>query len=196
MNTHRFALMAALALGAASPAMAQQHQHPATPAQAPDMAAMHCGGGMVAMMHGMPPGQRGMPGMRADSMMHVMPGMRAEGMMAMMGPPTPAMILNHKGQLGLSAEQASRLEALEKEAEPVCSQHMRLGMTTHQTANQLLEAAEPDFSAYASQLKQATAHMVEGHVVMARAAVAARDVLTAAQRQTLKNVMEQMHKRP
>lgn len=153
------------------------------------MAAMHCGSGMgMGMMHGMPPSQA-MPAMRSDSMRHSM-------MMDMMGPPTPAMILRHKGELRLSADQVSRLESLQKQAEPACTEHIRLGMESHRAANQLLEATSPDFTAYSTKLKEATAHMVEGHVAMARAAVAARAVLTAAQRRTLKDRMAQMHKQP
>ena len=47
-------------------------------------------------------------------------------------------------------------------------------MTAHQAANQLLEPAAPDFGAYSAKLKEATAHMVEAHVAMAKSAVAAR----------------------
>lgn len=186
MRIHRLALTLAIALGAGSPVVAQQHPDPPT-APGHDMAALHCGAGMSGMTQGMPSGQHAMPGMRAEGMMH--------GMMDMMGPPTPAMILHHKQQLGLHAAQVTRLEALQNEAQPACMRHMHLGMTAHQAANQLLDGAAPDFAAYAGNLKEATAHMVEGHVAMAKAAVAARDVLTAAQRQTLKSLLEQMHKK-
>lgn len=190
MRLHTLCLTAAAVLAAASPVLAQEHQHPQGQQRPGDMAAMHCGGGMgMGMMHEMPTGQRAMPGMRADSMRHSM-------MMDMMGPPTPAMILSHKGELRLSADQVSQLESLQKQAEPACAEHMRLGLESHRAANQLLEATSPDFTAYSAKLKEATAHMVEGHVGMARAAVAARAVLTAAQRQTLKDRMAQMHKQP
>lgn len=184
MRTHTLGLTAVIVLAAASPVFAQEHQHQPGQQRPADMAAMRCGGGM-GMMHGMPSGQA-MPGMRADSM-HSM-------MMQMIGPPTPAMILSHKGQLGLSADQVSRLESLQKQAQPACAGHMRLGMESHRAANQLLEVASPDFAAYSAKLKEATAHLVEGHVAIARAAVAARSVLTAAQRQTLKDRMAEMHK--
>ena len=184
MRFQRLALAVSTALAVTSPTLAQQHQHPPGQAKRADM-AMHCGAGM-AMMHGMAGAQHDMRGARADSMRHEM--------MDMMGPPTPAMILSHKAQLGLSADQVSRLEALQKEAEPACTEHMRLGMTTLQAANQLLEAATPDYTAYSAKLKEASAHMVEAHVEMAKAAVGARNVLTTAQRQTLKDRMAQMHK--
>lgn len=184
MQIRRIALTVALALGAGSPALAQQHPRPAAPTH--DMAAMHCGAGMSAMTPAMPPGQHAMPGMRAESPVHGMD---------MMGPPAPAMILHHKQELGLNAAQVTRLETLQNEAQPVCMRHMQLAMAGHQAANQLLEAAAPDFTTYAAKLKETTAHMVEGQVAMAKAGVAAREVLTPAQRQTLKTLMEQMHKK-
>lgn len=197
MRINRLALTTAAVLAAASPLMGQEHPHPAAQQKMAGMAAMHCGGGM-AMMAEMHAGQSAMPGMMADSMRHnMMMDMKGGTMMMdMMGPPTPAMILNHKAGLGLSADQASRVEALQKRAETACAEHMRLAMESHHAADRLLEADSPDFTAYSAKMKEAAAHMAEGHIVMARAAVAARNVLTATQRQTLKDRMAQMHKRP
>jgi Spy/CpxP family protein refolding chaperone len=124
-----------------------------------------------------------------DSMQHRM-------MMEMMGPPSPAMILNHRADLGLTSDQVSRLEQLQRDAASACTMHMRLAMTTYQAANRLLEPAAPRFAAYSAKLKEAAGHMVEAHVAMAKAAVAARNVLTAAQRQTVKDRMAQMHQQP
>ena len=151
------------------------------------MAAMHCGGDMpMGAMGG--PGMPGMPGMpMRDSAHHAM-------MMEMMGPPTPAMILHHKADIKLSAAQVTQLETLQKQAEPACTQHMQAAMAAHHSANALLDARSPDFAAYTARLKEATAHMVEGHVAMTKAAVAARDVLTPAQRESLKSSMARMHK--
>ena len=176
-------LVTALALAVASPVLAQQHEHEGQRKPA-DMGAMHCGDGMT-MMHGMPAGRHDTRGAAMDSMRHEM--------MAMMGPPTPAMILSRKRQLGLSADQVSRLEALQKEAEPACAEHMRLAMTTVGAANQLLTAATPDYVAYSAKLNEAAGHMIEAHVALAKAAVAARNVLTPAQRQTLTDHMAEMH---
>ena len=192
-------LITAISVVVARPLPAQQHQHPQSASQKTDMAVMMCGGGMAAMlqMH-----NGGMPGMRMDGMKPGMkmdsakPTMRMDnmsGMEMMMGPPGPATILQQKEKLGLSAAQVSRLEALQKEAQPSCAHHMQAAMTAHMGASQLLDAANPDFSAFESKLKEATTHMVEGHVVMAKAAVAARDVLTPAQRQALKTQMGMMH---
>lgn len=197
MQKRRLALVIATALGVSSPVLAQEHKHPSTGTQAPDMAAMHCGGGMAVMMQDMTSGKHAMPGMRSDTMMAgMMDRMHKMGMMDMMGPPGPAMILQHKNELSLSDAQVTRLEALQKEAQPACTRHMQLAMTTHKAANQVLDAAAPNFAAYTAKLKEATGHMAEGHVAMAKAAVAARKVLTATQRQALKNQMKMMHKKP
>ena len=149
-----------------------------------NMAAMHCGGGMATMMEHKP-GQGRMPGMP-------MP-MGGQNHMEMMGPPTPAMILHHKQDLSLTQAQVNRLNALQKEMEPECTKQMEAAMATHRAANKLLDAAKPDFKAFAAGMKQATGYMAEGHVVMAKAAVAARDVLSAEQRQKLAKVMADMH---
>ena len=175
MRTHRLALTALVALAAAAPVAAQQHEQRAR-GQMSHMTAMHCGG--TGMM---------MQNTHADTM--------KQRMMQMMGAPTPGMILHHKQELGLSAEQIGRLETLEKQAEAACSQHMRLGMEAHQAANQLLEAAAPDFAAYTAKMKQAAGQMAEGHVAMAKAALEARAVLTPAQREKVKTMMGQMHRR-
>ncbi len=187
MRNRTLFLTATAALAAAAPLPAQQHQPPTA---ANTMTAMHCGGGM-AMMRGPDTPQHQMRRMRADSMGT---GMMGTSMMEMMGPPGPAAILRYKAQLNLTAAQVTRLEALKKDAETACTEHMRLGMTAHQAANQLLEAAAPDFAAYSAKLTEAAGHMVEGQVAMARAAVAARDVLTPSQRQALTHQLGSMHK--
>jgi hypothetical protein len=171
MRIFRLAFTAAIALGSTSPLIAQQHANPAS-GQMHDMAAMHCGSAM---------GTAAQRGMRADSMMQgMMPGMM-HGMMQMMGPPSPGMILSFKQQLGLSSDQVTRLETLQKQAEATCAEDMRLATTAHQAADKLLDASSPDLTAYTGKLKEASAHMVEGHVAMAKAAVEARTILTAAQ---------------
>lgn len=178
MRINRLFLITGSALCVASPVVAQQPEMSM-------MTAMHCGAG-TAMMRGMAPGYRAMPDMSADSMHRMM--------MMMMGPPTPNMILSYRSQLGLSTDQMARLEALQKAAEPVCAEHMRLAMEAHRAANQMLEPASPDFMAYAAKLREMAGHIVEAHVTMAKAAVAARNDLTPAQRTTLKNLMAQMHR--
>lgn len=180
----RICALALLTL-AASPLAAQRPGTPPGQMRPNDMAAMHCGGDMPMHQMGGGPGRAGMP-MHSDSM--------RGPMMEMMGPPTPAMILHHKEELKLSADQVARLENLQKQAEPACTQHMRMAMELHRAANAMLDDATPDFAAYTARLKEATSHMAEGHVAMAKAAVGARDVLTPAQRTSLKESMARMHK--
>ena len=148
-----------------------------TAGQKPDM---HCAGGMP--MHGpMPMGNRPMAGMPQ--------------MDQMMGPPAPAMMLEHKQELGLTGAQVTKLTALQKEMQPKCARYMEAAMTAHRAANALLQGARPDFNAFSTKLKEAAAQMVEAHIVMARAAVAARDLLSAEQNDKLKKVMARQHKR-
>jgi Spy/CpxP family protein refolding chaperone len=97
----------------------------------------------------------------------------------------PGVLLQHQERLKLSDVQTARLQALQKQAQADCAQHVRLAMPAQRTAIQLLEATAPDFAAYAAKLKEASAHTVEAQLAMAKALVAARKVLTNAQRQTI-----------
>ena len=162
-------------------------------AQQPDMVAMPCGGGMAMPGMSQARGRAAMRGMPMDSAMHRMMG--SSDMTAMMGPPSPAMILEHRDQLKLTSAQVTRLTALQRQAEPECTKHMNLAMAAHMTANRMLGAAAPDFDVYATRVREASAHMADGHVVMAKAAVSARQLLTASQRQTLEDLMDQMHEK-
>ena len=153
-----------------------------TAGQKPDM---FCAGGMP--MHGqMPMGNMPMGNMP----MAAMPPMDQ-----MMGPPAPAMMLEHKQELGLSGAQVRKLTALQKEMQPKCAGYMEAAMTAHRAANALLQGARPDFNAFSTKMKEAAAQMVEAHLVMARAADAARDILSAEQTNKLKMLMAKQHKR-
>ena len=101
---------------------------------------MHCSGEMAGRMRSV----HGVSG----GMMHG-PGHGVSGLYS------PAMLLKHKQDLGLIADQVSRLEQLQKEAQPACMQHMQVGVTAFQAANQMLESAAPDFAAYSAKLKEA-----------------------------------------
>ena len=134
---------------------------------------MYCSGGMGGMMH--------MSGHKMGS---------KEMMSGMMSVPSPAMLLRHKDELDLNATQVTQLETLQKQAQPACMQHMQMGMTEHRAADQMLAAAKPDLAAYSAKMKEATAHMVEGNVAMLKAGIAARDILTPAQRQKCEEMMK------
>jgi Spy/CpxP family protein refolding chaperone len=104
-----------------------------------------------------------------------------EHCMGMMG--GPGMILHHADELGLTADQVSRLEAIRDEAH--AGEHMHHGMQAHRQAAELLAADQPDIAAYEALLTQAAGHMVRAHTRMAEAVVEARAVLTAEQRARL-----------
>ena len=106
-----------------------------------------------------------------------------QGCMGMMGGPPPAMLLQHQDELGLSADQVTRLESLKDAAGP--GTHMAAVKSAHSRAAEAIEGAEPDWTAYETALRDAAEHMVQAHTAMARAAVSARDVLTPAQREQL-----------
>lgn len=181
-------LMALATLAATNPLPAQDHKHRSS-SRGEDKTTMMCGGGKSGMMPGMRTEDM-KPGAHADTVKHRM-DMRS--MMQMMGPPGPTMILRQKERIGLSATQVTRLQDLQKQAQSECMNHMHLAMSAHHAALPLLDAAAPDFTVFTAKLKEASAHMAEGHVAMAKAAVAAREVLTAEQQQKLKSRMHQMH---
>lgn len=117
-----------------------------------------------------------------------MQGEAVQGMqhcMAMMGGPPPQMLLQHREALGLSADQVSRLEALQVRARETAMPHMQPAMQTHTAAAELLKADAPDFQGFEAKLREAADHMVRAHVAMARVAVDARRVLTPEQRDGL-----------
>jgi Spy/CpxP family protein refolding chaperone len=176
MRSDIFVVTAVVALGAVTPVRAQ-HQH-GQMAPHPEMAAVYCGGS-GGMMQGM-----GHARMGGKDMMH-----------GMMTAPSPAMLLRHKSELALNESQVTQLEALQKEAQPVCMQHMQAGMAEHRAANEMLQAAAPDFTAFSAKLKAASGHIVEGYVAMAKAGVAARGILTPAQRDKMADVMKQVHRK-
>lgn len=110
--------------------------------------------------------------------------MHAQGMQhctAMMGGPPPHLLLQHREALELSAEQVTRLEALQERARETAMPHMQPAMQAHMAAAELLKGDSPDFEGYEAGVREAADHMVLAHVAMARVAVDARGVLTAEQ---------------
>lgn len=115
------------------------------------------------------PGPEGMQGM--------------EHCLSMMGAPPPGMMLRHQEELGLSADQVGQLETLKDEAG--AQSHRTEVMAAHARAAAALESDDPDWPAYEAALRAAADHMVQAHTAMAKAAVEAGDVLSAAQREQL-----------
>ncbi len=158
-------ILALMAILGASPALAQQHP------------------GMPGMAQ--PKGAQRAPRQAMGGMMGGM-----QGCMDMMGGPSPAMILQHRQALGLSAQQVERLRALQVRDSTAMMPHMRAAMAAHQAAAELLRADHPDFAAYEARLHEAANHAIAGHVAMARASVEAREVLTVDQRTRLQAAMK------
>jgi Spy/CpxP family protein refolding chaperone len=173
--------MSALGAGLLLIASGAAGQRPPT---APGMMGQGMGmGGMMQMMQMMGEGMMG-PGM-----MEMMG--QGMGMMAT-GGPGPAMILRMGDALDLTDEQRSRLQTIQGEFSSSVQPLMAATMEAHQEAASALEGGSPDFDAYERALRQAADQMVEAHVAMARAAAAARDVLTEEQRQQLQASMQMM----
>ena len=105
---------------------------------------------------------------------------------------TPAMLLRMRQQLGLTADQAGRLEALQRSTEAAHQQHMSAAMQPMRDANAILQGDHPDFNRYEAAVRQAAEHHVAAHVAMARAAVDGRAVLTGEQRARLHGAMDSM----
>lgn len=214
--------VAALALGGA-PAAAQGHAHAqAGPGQDAAMAEMACTMGMLphADMGGSMPGGQGMMGMmggqvmqhgtQTGGMQHNMPGMQ-HGTMGMMQhgaagqarggeavaepahPVTPAMLIRHAGDLGLTADQQAKVSELAKTSQTACAQHMQAAQASHQAAAALLRKATPDVTGYEQGLKEAAGHMIAGHVAVVQAGIEAEALLTPEQRQKLEASAAGMH---
>lgn len=160
-----FAAATALAL-AASPVLAQEHQHERPAPEGGEKA-----GHMMQGMHG---------GMAGCPMMGGMGGMHG-----------PAMILEASEALGLTDEQTRALTELKDAGEH--HHHMQAAMEAHRTAAAALENGAADIDAYAAALEQAADHMVMAHVAMARSALDAKAVLTPEQVEKLDGIMKEMH---
>ncbi|MEX2465528.1 MAG: Spy/CpxP family protein refolding chaperone [Gemmatimonadota bacterium] len=148
-----------------------------------------------------------MGGQRADTMpgMGMMPGMMGgmmgsgmmdQGMMQMMGQgmglmatggPGPAMILRMREALDLTEDQVARLEEIRSGQEGQ-QPHMDAAMQAHREAAEALTGDAPDFETYEASIREAADAMVRMHVEAARAAVAAREVLSQEQHETLRGI--------
>lgn len=170
----RFATVVALLLLGGTAAEAQRH--PMMRGQVADtMPSMEMARGM--MMGGMM-GQ----GMMGSGMMPMMG--RGMGMMAT-GGPGPTALLRMRDALELTDEQVSTLESMRDDLQSQMQGRMTAMMTAHQAAAAALDSETPDWEAYEGNLETAADVMVRTHVMMARTARDARDVLTPEQRETL-----------
>ena len=136
-------------------------------------------------------------------MMPMMPMPMPDGMMAMMMsgdmmpmPDNPSMILTLKESLELTADQVTRLTAIQATAQAGMKEHMMEHMQGMQSAATLLEPVTPNFTTYEVELRKAANHMVLAHLGAARADADARGVLTPMQRDRLslaRKMMKEMN---
>ncbi len=147
----------------------QEHTRGEEPAS-PQMAHQMMMGGMMGQ------------GMMESGMMEMMGG--GMGMMAT-GGPSPAMLLRLRDELQLTEDQVRSLEGLREEMRSRMKDRMPEMMAAHRAAATALEASEPDVDAYRRGLERLSASMVDAHVTMAEAAIAAGRLLTPGQGQTL-----------
>lgn len=164
MNGRAILTAATLVALAATPAAGQQHRH----GQRADTTQ--------AMMQG------GMTGVMGGGMMGMMQSMQ----------PRPGVLLAASDLLGLTAGQVERLTLLDEELAGERTGHMRAAMEAHRAASAALRGDDPDLEAYREALGEAADHMVIAHVAMARAAAAARAVLTPEQRERLEGALSMM----
>lgn len=138
-------------------------------------------------------------GMMGQSMMGQ--GMMGGGMMQMMGQgmgmmgtggPSPAMILRMGNALALTDKQRSQLEAIRDEHQADATPMMSDMRSAQREAMDALAGDSPDLEAYEAALRAGANRMIEAHVAMARAAVEARSVLTAEQRDQLEGGMSML----
>lgn len=105
--------------------------------------------------------------------------------MDMMGGPPAAMLLMHREQLELTADQVTRLEGIRDRTHASAHEHMQPVKEAHTRAAELLRADAPDLDEYEDALEDAAEHMVEAHVALVSGNLEARQVLTAEQRSKL-----------
>ena len=172
---NRMGLAAVSVLLAATPAMAQ-HQH-APPQQAPRREQPRP---VPAPTLRIVPA----PALRPQVPITATGGAMGNRKMTL-GGSAPGRLLEHREQLGLTADQMSRLEILQAEASTAGASHMRIGMEGHIAAAALLKGDNPDLAAYETKLREMSEHMLQAQVGMARIAVQARAVLTPAQREAI-----------
>ena len=110
--------------------------------------------------------------------------MAAQWMEMMVGI-TPGLVLKHRDALGLSAEQAKRMGSLEQELNTSAAPHMRIAMSGHPSALDLLSTENPDLPLHEQKLRQHADHMVQGQMAMIRIAVHTRRSLSAEQQEKL-----------
>ena len=171
MNKAMLQLAVAMLAGCASLMAAQQPAHPMQ-----NQSAMAC----PVDMHGM------MMGMMGDGMMRGQTG----GQMGAMN--DSSMMVQMRSELGLSDAQMQQMHTIHQRACAAAQPHVTLARQAHQGAMQALQGDRPNLDHFEDQLDKAAKHMVEAQVEMAKGMIEFRKTLTAAQRQKLDQMHQQM----
>lgn len=130
-------------------------------------------------------GQRG-EGMDMDG------GMQMGMMQGMEGHQGPGMVLRLRETLELTADQVTRIEALQERTHEQHRPHMQAAMEARKQAMKSLHGDSPDLSAYEARLEEAASHHVMGEMVMARAMQDLMGILDTPQRDRLQVLMSAM----
>ena len=197
MKKHMLPLAVAMMAGVPLLAAAQQD----TRSMSVNPSARACAMGMHAMMMGMAgDGMMGEGMMRpgAGRMRDTMGGMRGErgdemrdrmgrGMMN-----DSSMMAEMQSRLGLSDAQLQQMRDIHQRACTAAQPHLQEAMQARQAAMQALQGDKPSLDHFEDQLDKANKHMVMAQVELAKGVLAARKVLTPAQRQQLDQMHHQM----
>ena len=147
-------------------------------------------GAMGGMQHG---ATGGMQHGAAGGMQHGAAAPAAGSMGGMEHPVTPAMLIDHAQDLGLTSEQQAKVTQLAQTSQASCEQHMQAAEASHKAAAAVLDGAHPDVAAYQSKLREVADHIIEAHVAVVKAGLEASAVLTPAQREKLAATARSMH---
>lgn len=178
MMTRRLttALAAALALAVLTPGPALAQEHHGGEAEAEESRQ-----GMM-MNHGP---------MAHDRMG---PDHRSAMMAAMAFGPGPMMLLHQKDALGLTEDQASRLDSLRAGMHETMEEHRSAMEEVHGAMKELAASGEPGMDRFRELLERMADARVELAVEMARTHRRAMDVLTEEQRSNARYGMKLMHR--
>lgn len=192
MTTRRLttALTAALALAVLipGPALAQEHHGGEEEAEQSRQQMMDRG------MMDRPAMQRGMMSHGPMARDGMGPDHRSAMMAAMAFGPGPMMLLHQKEALGLSEEQASRLDSLRAAMHGTLEEHRSAMEEVHGAMKELAASEEPGMDRFRELLERMADAWVEMAVEMARTHRRAMDVLTEEQRSNARYGMELMHR--
>jgi len=160
---------ALVALAAAAPAAAQQHEGHAMQhgSNVPAM-CMLPGGGAHGAGHGDSAGAQ-----------HAQGGMEEVTLWAH----EFMMYAHHGAEFGLTDAQRTRIDQIRTNAQSSCTRHVQMAEQAKMAAVTAFGRANPDMAAFEAKLGEAAQHTTMAHVAIAKAALEAFEVLTPAQKE-------------